>query len=75
MFIEIPVNEKLKHVRFYIEHLPFEILTNVENDGQEIMDWRMEQLQKDYEQYGDYLHSDLYVEKLNPEIDELDGND
>lgn len=70
MFIEIPFDETKKTIRFYIGDLPFEIFTNVENDGQEIMDWRMEQLNKDYEQYGDYLHSDLWCEKLNPEITE-----
>jgi len=70
MLVEIPFNETQKIIRFYIEHLPFEVLTENENDAQEIMDWRMEQLQKDYEQYGDYLHSNLYVEKLNDEITE-----
>lgn len=70
MFIEIPFDETKKIVRFYIDDLPFEILTNVENDGLEVMEWRMEQLQADFRLYDDYLHSDLYVEKLNEETQE-----
>lgn len=68
MVEEIPFDETKKIVRFYIDHLPFEILTENENDGQQIMNWRLEKLQEDFNKYGDYLHSDLYVEKLNNEI-------
>lgn len=60
-------DEKYKVVRFYIDHLPFEILTEIENDPNTIVARRRLELDRDFEKYGDYLHSDLYVEYIKPE--------
>jgi hypothetical protein len=70
MVEELEFNDKYKIVRFYIEHLPFEILTEKENDTLIVSEWRKLELKKDFEKYGDYLHSDLYVERIKPEITE-----
>jgi len=70
MVEEIIQDEKYKIVRFYIDELPFEILTEIENDTLITAEWRKLELKKDYEKYGDYLHSDLYVERIKPEIEE-----
>lgn len=55
-------DEKYKIVRFYIDHLPFEILTEIENDPVTIVARRRLELERDFNEYGDYLHSNLYVE-------------
>lgn len=60
-------DEKYKYVRFYIDHLPFEILTEIENDPNTIVERRRLELERDFEKYGDYLHSDLYVEYTKPD--------
>jgi len=60
-------DEKYKIVRFYIDHLPFEILTEIENDPNTIVEWRKLELKKDFEEYGDYLHSHLYTENIKEE--------
>lgn len=70
MITEHIIDEKYKYVRFYIDHLPFEIKTEIENDPNTIVEWRKLELKKDFEKYGDYLHSDLYVERIKPEIKE-----
>ncbi len=70
MIEEFIQDEKYKIVRFYIDELPFEILTEIENDTLTTAEWRKIELQKDYEKYGDYYHSDLYVERIKPEIEE-----
>lgn len=70
MVEEIPFDETKKIVRFYIDHLPFEILTENENDTLVVSEWRKLELKKDFEKYGDYLHSDLYVERLNEKTQE-----
>ena len=70
MVEEIPFDETKKIVRFYIDYLPFEILTENENNTLVVSEWRKLELQKDFEKYGDYLHSDLYVERLKPQIEE-----
>lgn len=57
-------DEKYKIVRFYIDYLPFEILTEIENDPIVISEMRMVELEKDFEKYGDYLHSHLYTENI-----------
>lgn len=67
MITEHYCDEKYKYVRFYINELPFEIKTEIENDKVEIYNLRMIELEKDYEIYGDYLHSDLYVEYIKNE--------
>jgi hypothetical protein len=68
MFEEIDFDDKYKIIRFYIDVLPFEILTEKENDAQEVVNWRLEQLTEDYVIYGDFLHSDLYVVKIKEEL-------
>lgn len=70
MITEHIIDEEYKYVRFYIDHLPFEIKTEIENDPNTIVEWRKLELKKDFEKYGDYLHSDLYVERIKPEIKE-----
>ena len=70
MITEHIIDEKFKYVRFYIDHLPFEIYTEIENDANAVVARRRLELEKDYEQYGDYLHSNLYVERIKPEIKE-----
>lgn len=60
-------DEKYKIVRFYIEHLPFEILTEIENDPVVIVARRRLELERDFERYGDYLHSHLYTEDIKEE--------
>ncbi|MEY4332937.1 MAG: hypothetical protein RLZZ196_1675 [Bacteroidota bacterium] len=60
-------DEKYKIVRFYIDYLPFEILTEIENDPIVISEMRMAELEKDFEKYGDYLHSHLYTENIKEE--------
>ena len=67
MITEHIIDEEYKYVRFYIDHLPFEIKTEIENDPNTIVEWRKLELKRDYEQYGDYYHSDLYVERIKPE--------
>lgn len=67
MITEHIIDEKFKYVRFYIDHLPFEIKTEIENDPLTIVARRRLELDKDFEKYGDYLHSDLYVENIKPE--------
>lgn len=63
-------DDKTKIVRFYIGDLPFEILTEIENDPILVSEWRKLELQKDFEKYGDYLHSDLYVDETKKQITE-----
>lgn len=60
-------DEKFKYVRFYIDHLPFEILTEIENDPNTIVARRRLELERDFEEYGDYLHSHLYTEDIKEE--------
>jgi len=60
-------DEKYKIVRFYIEHLPFEILTEIENDPNTIVEKRKLDLEEDFKKYGDYLHSHLYTENIKEE--------
>lgn len=67
MITEHIIDEKFKYVRFYIDHLPFEIKTEIENDPVSIVSLRRLELERDFEKYGDYLHSDLYVENIKPE--------
>lgn len=67
MVQEFEYDDKYKIVRFYIDYLPFEILTEKENDSQLTAEWRRLELKKDYEQYGDYLHSHQFVEKIKQE--------
>lgn len=66
MITEHIIDERFKYVRFYIDHLPFEILTEIENDPNAIVSRRRLELERDFEKYGDYLHSDLYVEYIKP---------
>lgn len=70
MITEHIIDEKYKYVRFYIDYLPFEIMTEIENDPVVVANRRKLELDKDFEKYGDYLHSDLYVERIKPEITE-----
>lgn len=67
MITEHIIDDKFKYVRFYIDHLPFEIKTEIENDPNTIVALRRLELERDFEKYGDYLHSDLYVEYIKPE--------
>jgi len=67
MVEELEYDETKKIVRFYIGDLPFEILTEKENDTLLVSEWRKLELQKDFEKYGDYLHSDLFVDNTKPE--------
>ena len=67
MITEHIIDDKFKYVRFYIDHLPFEILTEIENDPNTIVARRRLELEKDFEEYGDYLHSHLYTENIKPE--------
>ena len=67
MITEHIIDEKFKYVRFYIDHLPFEIKTEIENDSVVIVNRRRLELDRDFEKYGDYLHSDLCVERIKPE--------
>ena len=60
-------DEKFKYVRFYIDHLPFEILTEIENDPNTIVALRRLELERDFEEFGDYLHSHLYTENIKEE--------
>jgi hypothetical protein len=66
MITEHIIDEEYKYVRFYIDYLPFEIKTEIENDPNTIVEWRKLELKRDFEKYGDYLHSDLYVENIKP---------
>ena len=70
MITEHIIDEEYKYVRFYIDYLPFEIKTEIENEPNTIVARRRLELERDYEQYGDYLHSDLYVDRTKPEIEE-----
>ena len=63
-------DEKYKIVRFYIDHLPFEILTEIENDPNTIVARRRLELERDFEKYGDYLQSHLYIEDIKEEKEE-----
>jgi hypothetical protein len=67
MITEHIIDDKFKYVRFYIDHLPFEIKTEIENDPIVIVEVRKAELEKDFEKYGDYLHSHLYTENIKPE--------
>lgn len=67
MITEHIIDDKFKYVRFYIDHLPFEIKTEIENDPVSIVSLRRLELERDFEKYGDYLHSDLYIEYIKPE--------
>ena len=67
MITEKNIDEKYKVVRFYIDELPFEIYTEIENDPITTAELRKLELKRDYEEYGDYYHSDLYVERIKPE--------
>lgn len=70
MITEHIINEEYKYVRFYIEHLPFEVLVEINEDPNTIVARRRLELEKDFEKYGDYLHSDLYVEWIKKETEE-----
>jgi len=70
MVEELEFDENYKIVRFYIGDLPFEIKTEKENNTLVVSEWRKLELQKDFEKYGDYLHSDLYVDNTKQEITE-----
>jgi hypothetical protein len=67
MITEHIIDDKYKYVRFYIDNLPFEIMVDIDADPNTIVARRRLQLDKDFEKYGDYLHSDLYVEWINEE--------
>lgn len=67
MFEEIFFNETQKIIRFYVDYLPFEILTEIENDPIPIITKRKLELELDFEKYGDYLHSNLYTEDIKEE--------
>jgi hypothetical protein len=64
MITEHIIDDKYKIVRFYIDHLPFEIMTEIENDPVVIVSRRRLELDRDFERYGDYLHSNLYTEDI-----------
>jgi hypothetical protein len=70
MITEHIIDEKYKIVRFYIDYLPFEILTEIENDPLTIVARRRLELERDFEEYGDYLHSHLYTENIKEEKQE-----
>ena len=67
MITEHIIDDKFKYVRFYIDYLPFEIKTEIENDPNTIVALRRLELERDFEKYGDYLHSHLYTENIKPE--------
>ena len=62
-WIEKEVNEDLKWVCIYIEGLEFATLVPITADSQTIADERWVELQEDYAEWGDYLHSHLAIEK------------
>lgn len=66
MITEHIIDENYKYVRFYIDHLPFEMLVEIDADPNTIVERRRLELEKDFEKYGDYLHSNLYVEYTKP---------
>lgn len=63
-YTEHPTGDGFKWVRFYIEHLPFEVHVKEEENGAVVVAERLIALENDYAVWGDYLHSDLafYVE-------------
>jgi hypothetical protein len=63
-YTEHPTGDGHKWVRFYLHDLPFETYTEEDSDPEFIISWRLSQLLLDYAKWGDYLHSDLTVEKL-----------
>lgn len=67
MITEHIIDEKSKYVRFYIDHLPFEMLVSIDADPNTVVSRRRLELERDFEKYGDYLHSDLYVEYIKPD--------
>lgn len=68
MITETIIDDKYKIVRFYIDYLPFEIKCEIKEDPNTIVARRRLQLDRDFEEYGNYLQSDLYVEWINEEI-------
>lgn len=62
MTTEHIIDENYKYVRFYIDHLPFEIMVEIEKNAEFIVAKRMVELEADFEKWGDYLHSDLFVD-------------
>lgn len=63
----VEVNEELKWVCIKVEGLEFATLVEVDVDNQIIANQRWTEINVDYEEWGNYLHSDLSIDKTKKE--------